>query len=168
MRAASSIARIGIEWTAAGEPERAHVLVRSRLAAATEADTLQTTAALLHGLDGAQDLELAVYERWVELEPESPVAWNGLAWLMLYRDPSRSLRLADRALELVPESSDPVTRGAILDTHAQALWQTGGASDQALAEQREAAALVRQSSWAWLSGSLAEVETHLSEMEAAQ
>ncbi len=164
LNTASALARLVMELQLVGDRKRALTLVEQRLAAMRDPATPATLATLLHSLD-TPAVEQAAYRRWVELAPDDAAAWNGLAWTTIPTDPQRAVRLADRALSLLPPQPEPVLRGAILETHAQALRHSGE-REQALAEQREAVELLRDDWWIWALGELEAVEQRLVEMEA--
>jgi rhomboid protease GluP len=164
---AGSLARMVRAWHAAGAPDRSRALLDARLAAMAEPETPAMLGALLYSMDGTLTEQISAYQRWAELAPEDPSAWNALAWTtLLLGDDGRALRLADRAVGLVPEDAEPVLRGAILETHAQALRHTKPV--EALAEQREAVLLLEGSWSLWLSGELDAVAGRLAEMESAR
>ncbi len=82
------------------------------------------------------DEAVAAYEKSLSFQPNNPEALNNLAWLYLtaekkgWRDPVRALELARKATAIN-------ARSHILDTLAEAQWQTGDSS-QAVATERRA------------------------------
>lgn len=87
---------------------------------------------------GDDDAAIATYEQMIERNPQDPVALNNLAWLLKERELERAAALAERAVELEPDSAP------ILDTYGWILHLKGDRS-AALSYLERAAELAPES-----------------------
>ncbi|MFO1389525.1 tetratricopeptide repeat protein [Cellvibrio sp.] len=94
-------------------------------------------AALLQAVNAQNDKKadeaMKWYEKAIEIEPNSPIALNNLAWMYYERKNSRAIELAKKAAQLAPNS------GEVLDTYGWILVENGQIAEGVEVLERAAA-----------------------------
>lgn len=105
--------------TAAGQADRAEVLLNKWLQSNPEDGARWAQLGLVRQQLGKDDAAIEAYEKALQTEKPDAVLANNMAWLYLNRDGERATELATMAYEMAP------TRAEIVDTYGWVLFRNG-------------------------------------------
>ncbi len=122
VRAEGTTKRINLfahSLVAAGQTDRAVLVLRDWLAAQPEDATSWSTLGMLLQQAGRDAEAIAAYEKALEVTSDNPLVLNNVAWLYHQKGDPRALEHAKRGYEIAPE------RAEIVDTYGWILLQQG-------------------------------------------